>query len=182
MLVHEEHVYNSSSFPMLSQATQILFLQIGELCSVNYGVAVASKVWEVSGTEPRERFADALAFVGVSASQVSIQGLRGCSLEQVIFTYAALTPGTPHGSVAWMPVVTLSVCHPKAPSRSVKRSALSGTRSLSFELLPLRKSMFTLMDNVLSSPKCSPGNHIAKQITKQWVLIFPIMLASVLCW
>lgn len=102
--------------------------------------------------------------------------------EQVIFTYAALTPGTPHGSVAWMPVVTLSVCHPKAPSRSVKRSALSGTRSLSFELLPLRKSMFTLMDNVLSSPKCSPGNHVAKQITKQWVLIFPIMLASVLCW
>ena len=128
------------------------FLEMDELYIINYGVVILSVAWGFSAPEPLGNTpVMLLPLLGVSVSQASLQGWRGFSWwESFIYLHS------PHPwRLSWLQCQDVSydaLCRPaKGSSYSVKRSALSSIYSLSSELGPLRKSMFTCTDSAFSS-------------------------------
>lgn len=87
-----------------------------------------------------------LPLLVVSASQLPCRTRENFHGEKVLFNCTVLTPSDSHGSVARLSVRTLS----RRDTRG--SSALSSICSLSPELGPLRKSMFTCTDSAFFSP------------------------------
>lgn len=103
------------------------FLERSEWYILSSGVLISSVVWGVSAPDPLGNTLLMLSpLLGYLRHRLPCQAWEDFRGEKVIFTCTALTPGDSHGSVARVSVMTLSECHPEAPSCSGKRSAVSG--------------------------------------------------------
>lgn len=127
------------------------FLEMDELYIINYGVVILSVAWGFSAPEPLGNTpVMVLPLLGLSVSQASLQGWRGFSWwENFIYLHS------PHPWwLSWLHCPDVSydgLCRPARAPHTQWRGLLSSIYSLSSELGPLRKSMFTCTGSAFSS-------------------------------